>query len=316
MVGRELDGYFPPRGTAEELGDVRLRGDRHRRRRLLEDVIDRGPRRRDRRRSPGLQGSGRTELARALFGADPVARRHGRGRRQAGAAAARAPAIGAGMGFITEDRKLEGLALAQPIRDNTLLALRALGGKQRRRLREHRLGPGARPLGRAARALARAGGALPVRRQPAEGRAGQVARRPSRGVLIFDEPTRGVDVGAKAGIHDLMRGLAREGVAILMISSEMPELIGLRRPDPRDARRRSSPASCPRAPPRPRSCSWPRPTSPWRRRHERHERRRGRASPAARPPTPRRALAASETSARRRRTRPRRRSTPRCSASS
>jgi ribose transport system ATP-binding protein len=47
------------------------------------------------------------------------------------------------------------------------------------------------------------------------------------GVLIFDEPTRGVDVGAKAGIHDLMRGLAREGVAILMISSEMPELIGL-----------------------------------------------------------------------------------------
>jgi ribose transport system ATP-binding protein len=46
-------------------------------------------------------------------------------------------------------------------------------------------------------------------------------------VLIFDEPTRGIDVGAKAGIHDLMRGLAREGVAILMISSELPELIGM-----------------------------------------------------------------------------------------
>jgi ABC-type sugar transport system ATPase subunit len=46
-------------------------------------------------------------------------------------------------------------------------------------------------------------------------------------VLIFDEPTRGIDVGAKAGIHDLMRGLARDGVAILMISSELPELIGM-----------------------------------------------------------------------------------------
>ena len=46
-------------------------------------------------------------------------------------------------------------------------------------------------------------------------------------ILIFDEPTRGIDVGAKAGIHDLIRKLAREGVAVLMISSELPELIGM-----------------------------------------------------------------------------------------
>jgi ABC-type sugar transport system ATPase subunit len=46
-------------------------------------------------------------------------------------------------------------------------------------------------------------------------------------VLIFDEPTRGIDVGAKAGIHDLIRKLAKEGVAVLMISSELPELIGM-----------------------------------------------------------------------------------------
>nr|BFE88316.1 hypothetical protein GCM10020093_109170 [Planobispora longispora] len=45
--------------------------------------------------------------------------------------------------------------------------------------------------------------------------------------LIFDEPTRGVDVGAKAAIHDLMRGLANDGMAIMMISSELPELIGM-----------------------------------------------------------------------------------------
>ena len=81
----------------------------------------------------GLQGSGRTELARALFGADRTlsgtveidGKRVGRGPRGG---------INSGMGFITEDRKLEGLALSQPIRDNTLLALRSLGGKQRRRL--------------------------------------------------------------------------------------------------------------------------------------------------------------------------------------
>jgi ribose transport system ATP-binding protein len=46
-------------------------------------------------------------------------------------------------------------------------------------------------------------------------------------MLIFDEPTRGIDVGAKAGIHDLIRKLAKEGVAVLMISSELPELIGM-----------------------------------------------------------------------------------------
>jgi ribose transport system ATP-binding protein len=46
-------------------------------------------------------------------------------------------------------------------------------------------------------------------------------------ILIFDEPTRGIDVGAKAGIHDLIRKLAKEGVAVLMISSELPELIGM-----------------------------------------------------------------------------------------
>jgi ribose transport system ATP-binding protein len=52
-----------------------------------------------------------------------------------------------------------------------------------------------------------------------------LATRPQ--ILIFDEPTRGIDVGAKAGIHDLIRKLAKEGVAVLMISSELPELIGM-----------------------------------------------------------------------------------------
>ncbi len=223
MVGRELDGYFPPRGTPEEVGDVRLKATG-----ISTPVLDDVSievRAGEIVGLAGLQGSGRTELARAVFGADPVdagtveidGRRRGRGPRAG---------IGAGMGLITEDRKLEGLALAQPIRDNALLALRALGGKQRRRLANTvSVQDLARSVELRARSLEQEARFLSGGNQQKVVLAKWLATKP--GVLIFDEPTRGVDVGAKAGIHDLMRGLAREGVAILMISSEMPELIGL-----------------------------------------------------------------------------------------
>jgi ribose transport system ATP-binding protein len=223
MVGRELDGYFPPRGTAEEFGDVRLKATGITT--SLLKGIDLEVRAGEIVGLAGLQGSGRTELARALFGADPIqsgrvevdGKRVGRGPRGG---------INAGMGFITEDRKLEGLALAQPIRDNTLLAMRSLGGKQRRRLPNTvSVQDLARSVELRARSLEQEARFLSGGNQQKVVLAKWLAVQP--GVLIFDEPTRGVDVGAKAGIHDLMRGLAREGVAILMISSEMPELIGL-----------------------------------------------------------------------------------------
>jgi ribose transport system ATP-binding protein len=223
MVGRELDGYFPPRGTPEEVGDVRLKATGITT--SLLRSIDLEVRAGEIVGLAGLQGSGRTELARALFGADPIqsgtvevdGKRVGRGPRGG---------INSGMGFITEDRKLEGLALAQPIRDNTLLALRSLGGKQRRRLPNTvSVQELARSVELRARSLEQEARFLSGGNQQKVVLAKWLAVQP--GVLIFDEPTRGVDVGAKAGIHDLMRGLAREGVAILMISSEMPELIGL-----------------------------------------------------------------------------------------
>ncbi len=223
MVGRELDGYFPPRGTAEELGDVRLCAPGHR------DVAAQGRHIEVRAGEivglAGLQGSGRTELARALFGADPISagtvevdgNKRGRGPRAG---------IGSGMGFITEDRKLEGLTLAQPIRDNVLLAVRSLGRSRRRRLPNTvSVQELARSVELKARSLEQEARFLSGGNQQKVVLAKWLATQP--GVLIFDEPTRGVDVGAKAGIHDLMRGLARDGVAILMISSEMPELIGL-----------------------------------------------------------------------------------------
>src|SRR5215207_6036353 len=223
MVGRELDGYFTPRGTPEELGDVRLRASGITTS-LLKDVsleIRAG----EIVGLAGLQGSGRTELARALFGADPVSegtvevdgKKRGRGPRSG---------IGAGMGFITEDRKLEGLALAQPIRDNVLLAVRSMGRSRRAKAPNTvSVQELARSVELKARSLEQEARFLSGGNQQKVVLAKWLATQP--GVLIFDEPTRGVDVGAKAGIHDLMRGLARDGVAILMISSEMPELIGL-----------------------------------------------------------------------------------------
>jgi ribose transport system ATP-binding protein len=224
MVGRELDDYFPDRSTSTGTGDVRLRI-RNGRSYKLKD-IDLELRAGEITGLAGLQGSGRTALARAIFAIDPF--QEGEVELDGRPIKLRGPrqAIAAGMGFITEDRKAEGLALVQSVRDNTLLALRSLlPGRKRRRdgipsvedlsrsteLRAHSLEQEVRYL---------SGG-----NQQKVVLAKWLAVEPT--IVIFDEPTRGIDVGAKAGIHDLMRGLAAEGVAILMISSELPELIGM-----------------------------------------------------------------------------------------
>ncbi len=226
MVGRELDGYFPPRGEPSEFGDVRLAvaglstG-------VLHDVSLK-VRAGEIVGLAGLQGSGRTELARAIFGADPITAGtievDGKPRRFKTPRAA----VRAGLGFITEDRKLEGLALAQSIADNMLLAVRTVvPGARRRRSTEGLMS--VKELAAVTELRAR-GPEQEVRflsggNQQKVVLAKWLETRPQ--ILIFDEPTRGIDVGAKAGIHDIIRKLAREGVAVLMISSELPELIGM-----------------------------------------------------------------------------------------
>ena len=222
MVGRELDQYFPERGDAESRGAVRLkvRGGGND---VLAD-IDLDVHVGEIVGVAGLQGSGRTELARAIFGADPFTEgtieldgkeREIRSPRQA---------VSSGIGFVTEDRKSEGLALAQPIRDNVALAWR---GMTRAIRRQHELQVSDlvksvelrfRDLGQEVRFLS--GG-----NQQKVVLAKWLATEPR--LVIFDEPTRGIDVGAKAGIHDLIRGLADEGVAVVMISSELSEVIGM-----------------------------------------------------------------------------------------
>ena len=223
MVGRELEHYYPPGAAAEEVGDVKLRVRGGGNGRLRE--IDLEVRAGEIVGLAGLEGAGRTELARALFGVEPFVR--GTVELDGETVQVRSPrqAIRAGLGFLTEDRKAEGLVLPQAIRDNALLALRSLGRARGRRRGRASVLELARDVDLRAASLDQEVRYLSGGNQQKVVLAKWLATR-SR-ILIFDEPTRGIDVGAKAGIHELMRGLARAGAAILMISSDLPEVIGM-----------------------------------------------------------------------------------------
>ena len=175
----------------------------------------------------GLMGSGRTEVARAIFGADRPSGGEVRvaGRRLDGTVRG---AIAAGVGLVTEDRKAQGLVLDCTAAENITLAV--LGRLTRLGLLDL---PGERRLAEGFRERMR------IRLHSTE----QRVRTLSGGnqqkvvmarwlatecqVLILDEPTRGVDVGAKAEIYELIGELAGRGVAVLLISSELPEVLGL-----------------------------------------------------------------------------------------
>lgn len=177
----------------------------------------------------GLMGAGRTELARIVFGADP---------REAGEIVVHgkpvdirtpADAVAAGIGYLSEDRKHFGLALSLDVRANIAMASLPDFADPIGRLAEAR-------MGRVARAYIDQLGI----RTPSDG---QEVRLLSGGnqqkvviakwllrncdILIFDEPTRGIDIGAKAEIWRLIGELAAQGKAIIVISSELPEVLRL-----------------------------------------------------------------------------------------
>ena len=176
----------------------------------------------------GLVGAGRTELLRSIFAADlPMSgtlERDGRQRRYGSPKAA----IRDGIGFLTEDRKEEGLILAMPIAANVSLAnLRKvshaglLDRVAEARMTEN-LGKEIKlKYGKASDAASTLSGG----NQQKVVLAKWLANDPK--ILLLDEPTRGVDVGAKAEIYALLRGLAEKGLALLVVSSELPELITL-----------------------------------------------------------------------------------------
>jgi ribose transport system ATP-binding protein len=225
MANRELAEHFPKRRVPP--GEELLRVEHLRRRGVLEDIslsVHRG----EVVGVAGLLGAGRTELARAIMGADP--RDGGRIFINGAAAEVHHPgdAIRQGVGFLPEDRKTQGLVQGLCVRDN--ISLPSLS-------RLARAG-----IVQGARERQVAGGFVKDLRIKTPG-VEQIVAQLSGGnqqkvvlakwlaanadVLIMDEPTRGIDVGAKVEIYELMNGLTARGAGILMISSELPEILGM-----------------------------------------------------------------------------------------
>jgi ribose transport system ATP-binding protein len=176
----------------------------------------------------GLVGSGRTELARVLFGVDPLYA--GRVTLNGEPVTLRnaSDAVARGIFLVPEDRKGEGILLDLPISENISLpdldayARSGLVSPAMERVQAER---SRAELGIKAPTVTTRTGSLSGGNQQKVVLAKWLAMQPK--VLIFDEPTRGIDVGAKAEIYRLMRGLADAGVAVLMISSDMEEVIGV-----------------------------------------------------------------------------------------
>jgi len=221
MVGRELQDFYPPPAAmppGELLMALQRCGND-----LLNDValsLHAG----EIVGVAGLETSGKLDLARAIVGEAPFTR--GSVRCWDGHRAPRSPREAArrGIGYVPEDRKSEGLGLGQSLRDNVALTLRALaspladataGERATRRLDdwlqkvEVRAASPAMPVG-----------SLSGGNQQKVLVARWLARAPR--VWVVCEPTRGVDVGAKASIYRLLRGFANDGGAVLMVSSNLP----------------------------------------------------------------------------------------------
>ena len=225
MVGRELEDEFPERHV--DIGATRLKVEHLRRGEWVHDVsfeVRAG----EVLALTGLVGAGRTETVRLIFGADR--RDGGKVSLDGRALNIRHPrdAIRNGVGLLTEDRKLQGLVLPHSVRDNFALPNLSwlsrnsfVRGKQERN------------------SLIQYVDSLQIKishhEQVAKNLSGVnqqkvvLAKWLARDceVLIFDEPTRGIDVGAKYEIYLLMNELAAAGKSIIMVSSELPEVLGM-----------------------------------------------------------------------------------------
>jgi ribose transport system ATP-binding protein len=177
----------------------------------------------------GLMGAGRSELAETLCGLRPATQGTVRLNGKALSIRKYSDALHEGIAYLSEDRKAAGVYLDLPIAQNiSSMALRRVSSAWGllQRSAEHRL---ARELG-AKLNLKSDGVAIEVSslsggNQQKVAIAKLLATNPS--VLLMDEPTRGVDVGAKSEIHHILRELANQGVGVIVISSELPEIIGL-----------------------------------------------------------------------------------------
>jgi ribose transport system ATP-binding protein len=225
MVGRDLKQHFPKRRAA--IGEEALRVEQLSREGVLHDIsfsIRRG----EVVGLAGLMGAGRTELARAIFGADRIDRGRVFVRGEEKTITSPRAAIDLGLGLLTEDRKQHGLVLVLSVQENVCLPSVSRWSRA-----------GIVPAKREAAATVQRIDELRIKTPGPR----QLVRHLSGGnqqkvvlakwlcteadILIFDEPTRGIDVGAKVEIYQLINQLAARGAAILMISSELPEILGM-----------------------------------------------------------------------------------------
>jgi len=225
MVGRDLDSYYPK--VTQAAGEVALTVRGLTRRGVFSD-INFEVRRGEIVALAGLVGAGRSEVVRAVFGIDPV---------DSGSVyvnAHRLPlgrpwlAVQAGLALVPEDRRAQGLALDLSIASNaSLTVLKRLahfgliGRASETRLAEQ----WGQRLQLKAHHLSAPVGNLSGGNQQKVVLGKWLATDPS--VLIIDEPTRGIDVGAKAELYRTMSELVQQGLAVLMISSELPEVLGM-----------------------------------------------------------------------------------------
>ncbi|MFB5678485.1 sugar ABC transporter ATP-binding protein [Paenibacillus terreus] len=225
MVGRELTDRFPQRHTTPgeivfEVKDASRSGVFHRASFSVRAGEILG--------ISGLMGSGRTEMMRAIYGLDPLD--EGEIRLNGKKVAIKHPyeAVKLGIGFITEDRKDEGLVLDFSVRENMVLP--SLFSFEERGLINERKEKEYVDLLISRLTVKTESPETPVRNLSGGNQQKVVIAKwvgigPK--VLILDEPTRGVDVGAKREIYQLMNELTGKGVAIIMVSSELPEVIGM-----------------------------------------------------------------------------------------
>lgn len=225
MIGRQLSETFPPRGA--QVGDVVLSVKNLSSPGVLSDIslsVCKG----EIVGLAGLTGAGRTELAEAIFGARPISQGEIWVNGRKVQMSSPRDAMRENVAFLTEDRKAGGLVTGLSVRHNA--ALPSLRDRQRW---------GFVQTGKETQVVAerieRLACRTPSINQEVQYLSGGNQQKVvmakwlicGPALLIFDEPTRGIDVGAKSEIWYLMRELANSGVAILMISSELPEIIGM-----------------------------------------------------------------------------------------
>ncbi len=228
MVGRQVDAHYPELPPVAPDAKVVLDVRNLARKPLVRDVTF-SVRAGEVVGLAGLVGAGRTEIVRAIAGADVPER--GEIAIDGERVRVRAPEDGieAGIAFITEDRKAQGLVLGMTVRENITLAHLAEFVARDRLIDRRREREAAGAM--VAELRIRTPGSEQIVRNLSGGNQQKVVLAKwllgKARVFLFDEPTRGIDIGAKAEIYNLMLELAARGAAIVMVSSDLPEVLGM-----------------------------------------------------------------------------------------